>query len=392
MIKSIEIKNFKSIKEKYFNLTNLNVLLGLNGQGKSSFIQSLLLLRQSNIERDRSKGWLNLKGKYVDIGNTKDAFYQYAKKDGLIFNLNIDDDINIPFHYTYEMEKDVLPPNSEGNFYGDTKINFESLVEKAKKNTGLFSNHFQYLNAYRIHPKSTYPQSNNDVVQNRNIGTNGQFTAHFIETYYDEEVAFDNIIHPDSYIEDTILKKTIVNKTLINQINLWLGEISPGINVRTTSINQDEVLLEYVFEQPIYGNTNRFKPINVGFGITYSLPVITTLLSAKSGALLIIENPESHIHPKGQAKLGKLIALVAQNDVQIIIETHSDHILNGIRVGIKDEPTLKDKTTLFYFKKIVEEQEQYSSIMDIKIDKNGTLSDEPQGLLDEWGNQLLNLL
>ncbi len=392
MISSIEIKNFKSIKSKVFALRNLNVLLGLNGQGKSSFIQSLLLLRQSNTEPGRVKGWLNLKGRYVDIGNTKDAFYQYAKKEDLIFNLSLGEDTIIPFHYAYEMEKDVLPPKADKNIYGETEVKFEALVKDAEKHTGLFSNQFQYLNAYRIQPESTYPKSNNEVVQNRNIGMNGQYAAHFIETYYDEEVAFDNLLHPDSFVEDTLLKKTIVNKTLINQINLWLGEISPGINVRTTSINQDEVLLEYVFEQPTYVNTNRFKPVNVGFGITYALPVVTALLSAKPGALLIIENPESHIHPKGQAKLGELIALVAQNDVQIIIETHSDHIVNGIRVGIKEEKLSKDKARLFYFKKIVEEQEQYSAITDIVLDKNGTLSEEPEGLLDEWGNQLLKLL
>ncbi len=63
MIKHIEIKNFKAIKSKYFPLRNLNVLLGLNGQGKSSFIQSLLLLRQSNIRNGKAYGWLSLRGK-----------------------------------------------------------------------------------------------------------------------------------------------------------------------------------------------------------------------------------------------------------------------------------------------------------------------------------------
>lgn len=392
MIRSIEIKNFKSIKSKCFPLRNLNVLLGLNGQGKSSFIQSLLLLRQNNIEYGRSKGWLNLKGRYIDIGNTKDAFYQYAKKKNLIFDLSFSNDIKIPFHYQYEMEKDVLRPMSDRNFYGETEIDFEKLVDTSKSYSGLFSNKFQYLNAYRIQPESTYPKSNNEVVENRNIGMNGQYAAHFIEVYYDEEVSFDNLLHPNSYVEDTLLKKQIVNKTLINQINLWLGEISPGINVRTTSINQDEVLLEYVFHQPTYVNTNKFKPINVGFGITYTLPVVTALLSAKPGSLIIIENPESHIHPRGQAELGKLIALVAQNDVQVVIETHSDHIINGIRVGVKEQKLEKEKVILFYFNKVVEEQEQYSDITNIELDKNGILSEEPNGLLDEWGNQLLKLL
>ena len=135
-----------------------------------------------------------------------------------------------------------------------------------------------------------------------------------------------------------------------------------------------------------------FKPENVGFGISYALHVVTALLAAGAGGLVIIESPESHIHPRGQAELGKLIALVAQNDVQVIIETHSDHIINGIRVAVKEGLLSEDKTTLFYFERKVAEKEQFSAITDIKLDRNGTLSDEPEGLLDEWGNQLLKLI
>ncbi|HNI98216.1 MAG TPA: DUF3696 domain-containing protein, partial [Leptospiraceae bacterium] len=138
--------------------------------------------------------------------------------------------------------------------------------------------------------------------------------------------------------------------------------------------------------------TNKFKPENVGFGISYALHVITALLSSKPEQLLIIENPESHLHPRGQAELGKLIALTAQNNVQIIIETHSDHILNGIRVAIKESAIHQDKVIAFYFKKVIKENEQYSKITDIYIDKNGTLSDYPEHLLDEWSNQLSRLL
>ena len=388
MIESIEIQNFKSIKSNNFNLKNLNVLLGMNGQGKSSFIQSLLLLRQSNTESSRVKGSLNLRGKYVSLGNTKDIFYQYAKNEDLVFNLRFMNENTIPFRYKYEIERDSL-----GLAFSDEEnYEIEDLIKKLQSKKSLFSNNFQYLSAYRIKPASTYPKNNQSVVYDRNIGDSGQYAAHYLETFYDEEVVFENILHPKSFIEDKLLKKTIVNKTLINQVNLWLGEISPGINVRTTSINQDEVLLEYVFNQPTYVNTNRFKPENVGFGITYALPVVISLLAAKPDSLLIIENPESHIHPRGQAELGKLIALVSQNNVQIIIETHSDHILNGIRVGIKQKGLDKGKARLFYFSKVVKEQEQYSHVTDIEMDKNGTLSNEPSGLLDEWGNQLIKLL
>ncbi len=113
-----------------------------------------------------------------------------------------------------------------------------------------------------------------------------------------------------------------------------MGEISTGVKFNTTDIpNTDNVLLDMQFEQPNLGFTGRFRPTNVGFGISYALPVVTALLAAQPGELIIIENPESHIHPRGQAGLGKLIAKTAMNDVQLIVETHSDHIVNGIRIS-----------------------------------------------------------
>jgi predicted ATPase len=383
MIESLEIKNFKSIKRKHFTLRNLNLLLGLNGMGKSSFIQSLLLLRQSErIDR----GELNLKGIYVNIGNTKDALYQYSKRgEDLSFTLQFKDTEAYIMDFAYEIEADVF---KQKIYLVDA---FDNYIDQ-HRSEALFGNNFQYLNANRIPPKSNHPKSYTSVVLRRNIGNYGEYTAHFLETYYNEEVQFENLLHANSITKDEVLDKEIINKTLINQINLWMGEISPGVNIRTTSISSEEVLLEYVFKQPNFGNTNRFKPENVGFGISYALPIVTTLLASTPGELIIIENPESHIHPRGQAELGKLIAKAAQNDVQIIVETHSDHIINGIRVTVKEGDIDRNKVILYYFDKIVEASEQYSKINNIEIDKNGELSEYPKNMLDEWSNQLFKLI
>ncbi|MFP3596052.1 DUF3696 domain-containing protein [Chryseobacterium sp. SIMBA_029] len=385
MIKSIEIKNFKSIKKKYFDLRNLNILLGLNGQGKSSFIQALLLLRQSdklalNGELKLNDGLTGL----VNLGTSKDVFYQYADEEVMSFILQFTDEKKADeLLFNYEIGSDVIKQltNELPNKY---------LVENEEE--ALFTSNFQYLNAQRVEPKLINITSQSNVVDKRSIGKYGQYTAHFIELFANEEIFFDNLLHKHSSVLDSVTGKKIVNKTLINQINLWLGEISPGVNVRTTQVGSDVVLLEYVFKQPNYGNTNRFKPENVGFGISYALHVVTALLSSRPGQLIIIENPESHIHPRGQAELGKLIALTAQNDVQIVIESHSDHILNGIRVAVKENIIDKDDVKAFYFKKVVDASEQYSSIEDIEIDKNGTLSKYPENLLDEWSNQLSKLI
>lgn len=382
MIQSIEIKNFKSIKSKYFPLRNLNVVLGMNGQGKSSFIQSLLLLRQS--ER-LSSGILKLNGGdsgLVNMGTTKDARYQYSKEnENLSFALQFKGTEPYLMEFDYEIDADVFRQKNTSSNY---------IAQNQKE--ALFTNKFQYLNAQRIEPKATNMGSHTSVVEANDIGKYGQYTAHYIELRSNEDVAFENVLHKDSKTFDELTKTETINQTLINQINLWLGEISPGVNVRTTKVTSDLILLEYVFKQPNFGNTNRFKPENVGFGISYALHVVTALLKAKQGDLVIIENPESHIHPRGQAELGKLISLVAQNDVQIIIETHSDHIINGIRVGVKENPVMKDRTILFYFEKVVTDNEQYSEITNIEIDNKGELSEYPKNLLEEWSNQLLKLL
>jgi predicted ATPase len=385
MIKSIELKNFKSIKAKYFPLRNLNVLLGLNGQGKSSFIQSLLILRQSADSLKR--GVLQLNGNEFSIGTTKDALYQYSgKNESLSIALAFDDKEPYLMNFDYTIGSDVFNQiNKETDLYGEAK-------DKLDSKQPLFANNFQYLNANRIEPQSIHKKSYTSVVTLNNIGSLGQYTVDYLETKGDEDIEFDNCIHHKTISSRNNQGVELKDKRLKNQVNLWMSEISPDVNIRTTSVSSDIVKLEYEFEQPTYGKTMVFKPENVGFGISYSLHVVVALLKAKSGDLLIIENPESHIHPKGQAQLGNLIALVAQNDVQVIIETHSDHILNGIRVAVKENPVLKDRTGFFYFEKLVTDLEQYSQITNIEVDKNGELSEYPANLLAEWSNQLLKLL
>ena len=124
---------------------------------------------------------------------------------------------------------------------------------------------------------------------------------------------------------------------LLENVSLWLGEISNGIDISTKVYNElQQVNLTYNY---IYGDnrSNEFTPLNVGFGITYVLPIIVAILKSKPDDLLIIENPESHLHPAGQSKIAELCAIASSQGVQIIIETHSDHFLNGIRVATKKE-------------------------------------------------------
>lgn len=179
----------------------------------------------------------------------------------------------------------------------------------------------------------------------------------------------------------------------MDQVNAWMGDISPGIRINAEEIaGADIVKLDFQYRQQTRGYTNRFKPTHVGLGVSYALPVVTELLRALPGETIIIDSPEANIHPRGQAVMGKLAALAAQSGVQIILETHSDHIVNGVRVACKEGDIAHEKAALFYFTRAISEKEQHAAIADICIDHQGELSQYPENLLTEWSAQLLRLM
>lgn len=365
MIKELSIKNFKSIKDNQIKLSGLNILTGLNGMGKSSLIQVLLLLNSS---RMINKGTISLANEKVDIGKGRDALYQFALEEKIEFGITFLDGSNFYWSFEYDSEKD--------NLNSDKQIDFQLLSKQS-----LFTDNLKYLNAERISPKTLYQTSYGIVNNLKQIGIYGEFTAHFLYTYGNKRKTEKLLMHAKARSE-----------VLIHQVEAWMSEISPGVKLNTTEIpGTEKVILDYQFETSD-GYTSRFKPQNVGFGLTYTLPVITLILSSKPGDTIIIENPESHIHPRGQAELGKLLSLCASTGVQLIVETHSDHILNGIRVSVKEENIQAKDVNILFFDKKNEGSEQFSTISSIKVDLQGNLNEYPKNFMEEWNNQLLKLI
>jgi len=365
MISHIEIKNFKSLKNASVSIQNLNILMGLNGMGKSSFIQMLLLLVQSDKLEEKV---IDLNGILAQVGQGKDALYQYAEKDTITFSLIFDGKILYSWVFNYEKDKDKL--KVENGYIKDQMLKFR---DKTKR--------FQYISAERIGPRDLYEASSVVVSDKKQLGLLGEFAAHYI-----------NVFGPELKVSEILRHSNAASFNLKEQLNAWLNEVSPGISINTRFVPEvNKVILDYQFDLGT-SKTNTFRPKNVGFGISYVLPILLALLTSEKGKIIIIENPESHIHPRGQVELGKLISLAAQNGAQLFIETHSDHILNGIRVSVKDKRIDKNNVNIMYFNKITSEKEQYSTITQINIDKNGELSEYPKNFLDEWSNQLLKLL
>ena len=362
MITEITIKNFKSLKSTKSRLNRLNILTGLNGVGKSSFLQSFLLIMQST---KLEKGIIELRGSLTDVGVGRDALYQFAQDEKIVFEIKMNSEQYL-WECNYQKDADFLEAN---NKYWGTQI---TMIQKAAEQ-------FHYINSIRHGPSDIYPISS-DVSEKKQIGARGEYAPYYIELF------------GNNFVPEALRHKKATSETLLSQINAWMKEISPGVSLKTEFIPSINIVtLHYQFD---YGNnkTYTFLPKNVGSGISYVIPVILILLTAVEGKTIIIENPESHIHPRGQVEIGKLISLAAQNGAQVFVETHSDHILNGIRVAVKEKKIDKDKVNILFFDKETTEIEQYTKITSIKIDKNGSLSDYPDNFMDEWSNQLSKLI
>ncbi len=163
--------------------------------------------------------------------------------------------------------------------------------------------------------------------------------------------------------------------------------ISPVITINTSS-RTAELRYEYIEGRD---KTNSYKSVNVGFGITYVLPVVIALISATPGDIILLENPEAHIHPKGQRMLGELIAAACAGGVQVILETHSDHVMNGIRLSVKKGKMKPENAQFFYFYKDMNDSYKHKFISPV-LDENGRLNEWPEGFFDEWDNALLELM
>ncbi|AQG78317.1 AAA family ATPase [Spirosoma montaniterrae] len=369
MITRLIIENFKAFQYAELNFTELNLLTGINGVGKSSIIQALLLLRQSQYTSvGEPFAGLMLNGPLVTIGLGRDAQNANADSEYVNFELQFEsytDTLNAQFEFI--AESDFLPYASgshEGNV-GDQPLFVES--------------RFQYLNAERKSPSVIFPTSNYQVQQLRSVGKYGEFAVHFLAQYQREPVVLASA-------------RIAQTNTLIDEVDAWFQRISAGTRLTTTYRSDLNVAtLTYRFEAG-ENVTPDFTPVNVGFGFTYVLPIIVAVLAARPGDLLLIENPESHLHPQGQAQLGALLACAAADGVQLIVETHSDHLLNGVRVSVKEKNIKPEQVSVYYFERDPDADEHVTEIIQPTIDANGRLSQQPRGFFDEYARQLDRLL
>jgi predicted ATPase len=369
MIDRLSLKNFKSIEDDFFDLGNLNVFSGLNGAGKSSIFQSLLLLRQSYEKHLLPDTGISLVGEYSRIGTGKDLLYVGAEDEIIGVHIEWNDhELDLKFEYTLDSDMQKVKTDV-------------SRISGLPFETALFTSQFQYLSADRISPKTTYEVSDYAVNQNRSLGIKGEYTAHFIAVNGSKNISIAALAHPDA-----------ATASIIDNLNAWMSEITPGTRVIAKLIPEiNQASLHYQFASASE-MTEPFRPENVGFGLTYVLPVVLAVLAARAGDILMIENPESHLHPGGQSLMGKMMSIAAQNGVQIFIETHSDHFFNGVRNAVKSNYIQPDNIKTVFLTRDPDSDQHNAIVHPVSINANGRVEYWPPGFFDEWEKSLDSLL
>lgn len=378
MIEKLYLKNFKCFLHNEIAFNQLTILAGSNAVGKSSLIHSLLLIRQTHEQMrsrmifggrivdensNRIKG-INLKvpltgGHYLDMGDTSQIISSEADSD--FISLQINDNIKLEYY----VEK------------GKPEIALK-LVDFTKapppNRTSIFSRQFYYLNAERLGPRVSQGMENQAYA---NTGTQGEYTGFALASNSELKV------EGEKRIKDSERLVPNLNK----QVEYWLNFIIPGIEI-STELYQGINRVGFYLKRT-YSGTSPLNPNNVGFGISYVLPIIVSCLLAQKNNLIIIENPEAHLHPSGQSKIGQFLAQMAASGVQIIIETHSDHLINGMRIAVQKGFIPNDKVSINFFS--MTDKSIIPTIQHITLTEDADLSDWPDGFFDQEEKDLLAL-
>lgn len=355
------IEDFKIFKNQPVTLKNLTVLAGSNSVGKSTIIQAILLSRTTYEERNKYGNDvrqipISLNGPFLlELGNTYEVIrrtktvaestlaFSLYESNQLQMKIVLSGDRTVPNRYELWTESDEFPGGL----------------------TGILGQKIYYLCAERIGPRLKYEY---EILQYLHAGYKGERTFQILSG--------ENL---------PVYEKKLFNgeepALLFDQARKWLEYIIPGASFdNATPIGKSRV---------IEGTFGESLPTNVGFGISYVLPIIVNGLLAEPDTLMIVENPEAHLHPSGQSRIGRFLAQIAGSGVQVIMETHSEHVINGIRISSLDG-TIANSDIVVNF--VSKDGDGLPQIKEIDVTQLGDLTAYPKGFFDQEQSDIAELI
>ena len=377
MITGLFIENFKLYRQRtrFDDLTSINVLTGINGRGKSTLLHALLLPKQSLMESQWNDR-LVLNGQYIELGNANDVrndknsretpiAFCYTTENGeleLLFDANSDTAQKLP----------LVAVNGKAVGDGTRLTNF--VTDKVGAATpGLLHllKGVSYIAAERKGPQLNYePAPEQGQMDARGEYAPSLLHLHKDGTFDPDVLAGITDIFPDVQVDD------IQDRSLNGMVNFWLTRMFDFTEVESKYVEEANVYVLFISTSL---KRKASKPTNVGFGYSYVLPILVAGLAAAKGDILIVENPEAHLHPRAQSVLGKFMAWIARyKGVQLFVETHSEHIVNSFRVLVAQEVLPSEEVNILFF------DEHYEHFAErIEVDEKGHIRDWPEFFFDQ---------
>ena len=243
-------------------------------------------------------------------------------------------------------------------------------IEGAREIQDFFDKSIRYLGPLRAAPLPLY-----SYVHNRfDIGINGEYTAAVLHTAADHEVLLPEV--------DGSSRRT----DLISALDYWLQQFGMSDSTQT----EDQGLGIELKVSPLSMDKS-VDLTSVGVGVSQVLPVILVCLLAEPGDLVVLEQPELHLHPALQQKLTDFLLECTRSGRQLIVETHSEHLINRLRRSITEDDT--DETRLLVGLLFAEQHDGKTSFKDSEINSYGGLSEDwPDGFLDLGAREAQSLV
>lgn len=352
MLEALHIQGFKCFDSVEISLRRINIFSGTNSSGKSSAIQAFLLLCNNAMKNSSSP----LNGMWLRLGTFDEC--RNHRINARTFRVGAVSGTEIFQAEFYSANDDT---NDVAVSFTDESATIENLISIEER-------HVYYLPANRIGPEDSYLRNFDRV---NFLGNKAEFIVDFLYKNRKKEVA-------SSLIADT------ASVTLEYQVNYWLGKLF-GIN----NTIRDLGLSNSLSVELSLGNGKPVRPYHMGSGVSFAIGVLVSCLSASPDDIVVIENPEIHLHPKAQSDLTEFLCFVANAGIQVILETHSDHVFNGIRKSVVKKEIANTDVAVHFFQL---DENALSKNTVIALNEHGRVMTHVKGLFDQFDDDLDQIL
>lgn len=376
MLDRLHLDHFKCFEALTLPLAPMTLLTGFNSAGKSTTIQVVLLLAQTLRWAPESRR-ITLNGRLTQLGTASEVIRGDSRtmkigaqrgSSSLIWTLGAEDRRTTSLDI---VKVEVSDQNGRQTVEFPIEATWwEGVAEDAISLLRSITDAI-FISAVRGGLSLTFrsPESVEPVYAD--VGPYGEFAPWWLAQHLDEEVDPARR-HPLE--EGTVLRR---------QVGAWASELFPGTEVNAGFLDRTELVRLELRRSTIEAWK---RPANIGYGLTYALPILVAGLLAKPGQMLLIDSPEAHLHPRAQSNIAKFLATMAVAGVQVVVETHSDHVLNGTRLAVKNRSILDpDQVAVHFF---TGGERGAPAVISVQIDQEGGITDWPPGFFDQSENDL----